>query len=60
MVALADDGGFNMTMGDLETAERSGMNFVFCVFNNAVSGLRESPAAPGARRRAMVRSVSHR
>ena len=30
MVALADDGGFNMTTGDLEAAQRSGANVVRC------------------------------
>jgi acetolactate synthase-1/2/3 large subunit len=38
VVALTGDGGFNMTMGELETAKRSGANFVLCVFNNAASG----------------------
>jgi len=51
VVALADDGGFNMTKGDLETAERSGTNFVLCVFDNAASGfvkaLQHSPNGSG-------------
>jgi len=38
VVALTGDGGFNMTMGDMETAKRIGANFVLCVFNNAASG----------------------
>ncbi len=38
VVALTGDGGFNMTMGELETAKRLGSNFVLCVFNNAASG----------------------
>lgn len=38
VVALTGDGGFNMTMGELETAKRVGANFVLCVFNNAASG----------------------
>ena len=38
VVALTGDGGFNMTMGELETAKRLGTNFVLCVFNNAASG----------------------
>lgn len=38
VVALTGDGGFNMTMGELETAKRLGANFVLCVFNNAASG----------------------
>jgi acetolactate synthase I/II/III large subunit len=38
VVALTGDGGFNMSMGELETARRLGANFVTCVFNNAASG----------------------
>lgn len=38
VVALTGDGGFNMTMGEMETAKRLGANFVLCVFNNAASG----------------------
>lgn len=38
VVALTGDGGFNMSMGELETAKRLGANFVTCVFNNAASG----------------------
>jgi acetolactate synthase-1/2/3 large subunit len=38
VVALTGDGGFNMSMGDLETARRVGANFVAIVFNNAASG----------------------
>jgi acetolactate synthase-1/2/3 large subunit len=38
VVALTGDGGFNMSMGDLETARRCGANFVVCVINNAASG----------------------
>jgi acetolactate synthase I/II/III large subunit len=38
VVALTGDGGFNMTMGELETARRIGANFVTVVFNNAASG----------------------
>jgi acetolactate synthase-1/2/3 large subunit len=38
VVALTGDGGFNMTMGEMETARRTGANFVLCVFNNAASG----------------------
>lgn len=38
VVALTGDGGFNMTMGEMETARRVGANFVLCVFNNAASG----------------------
>ena len=38
VVALTGDGGFNMSMGELETARRLSANFVVCVFNNAASG----------------------
>ena len=38
VVALTGDGGFNMSMGELETARRLGANFVTCIFNNAASG----------------------
>jgi acetolactate synthase-1/2/3 large subunit len=38
VVALTGDGGFNMSMGELETARRLGAAIVVCVFNNAASG----------------------
>jgi acetolactate synthase-1/2/3 large subunit len=38
VVALTGDGGFNMSMGDLETARRVGAPIVACIFNNAASG----------------------
>ncbi len=38
VVALTGDGGFNMALGELETARRAGAAFVICVFNNAASG----------------------
>jgi len=38
VVSLTGDGGFNMSMGDLETARRVGAPLVACVFNNAASG----------------------
>lgn len=38
VVALTGDGGFNMTLGEMETARRSGANLVVCVINNAASG----------------------
>ncbi|MCL4765758.1 MAG: thiamine pyrophosphate-binding protein [Hyphomicrobiaceae bacterium] len=38
VVSLTGDGGFNMSLGELETARRLGANFVVCVFNNAASG----------------------
>ena len=36
--SLTGDGGFNMTLGDLETARRMGLSFAIVVFNNAASG----------------------
>ena len=38
VVALTGDGGFNMSLGELETAKRSGANVVVIVVNNAASG----------------------
>lgn len=38
VVALTGDAGFNMTIGDLETAKRAGTNVVVVVVNNAASG----------------------
>jgi acetolactate synthase-1/2/3 large subunit len=38
VVGLTGDGGFNMTLGDLELARRVGTPVVLCVFNNAASG----------------------
>jgi acetolactate synthase I/II/III large subunit len=38
VVGLTGDGGFNMALGELETARRAGAAFVACVFNNAASG----------------------
>lgn len=38
VVALTGDGGFNMSLGEIETARRSGANLVVCVINNAASG----------------------
>lgn len=38
VVSLTGDGGFNMSIGELETARRVGANFVTIVFNNAASG----------------------
>jgi acetolactate synthase I/II/III large subunit len=38
VVALTGDGGFNMAVGDLETARREGLSFVLVVVNNAASG----------------------
>src|SRR5262249_28726110 len=38
VVALTGDGGFNMSLGELETAQRLGVSFAVVVFNNAASG----------------------
>ncbi len=38
VVSMTGDGGFNMSMGEMETARRLGANFVTCIFNNAASG----------------------
>jgi len=38
VVALTGDGGFNMTIGDLETAKRLGTPVTVIVVNNAASG----------------------
>jgi acetolactate synthase I/II/III large subunit len=38
VVGLTGDGGFNMTLGELENARRANTPFVLCVFNNAASG----------------------
>ena len=38
MVAITGDGGFNMTLGELETARRMGLDFTIIVVNNAASG----------------------
>lgn len=38
VVAITGDGGFNMTLGDLETARRTGANVTVIVVNNAASG----------------------
>ena len=38
VVSLTGDGGFNMSLGELETARRVGANFVTIIFNNAASG----------------------
>ncbi len=35
---MTGDGGFNMSLGELETARRLGANVVIVVFNNAASG----------------------
>ncbi len=38
VVALTGDGGFNMTLGELETARRLGLGLTVLVVNNAASG----------------------
>ena len=38
VVSLTGDGGFNMSLGDLETARRMGLSFAIVVFNNGASG----------------------
>ena len=38
VVSLTGDGGFNMTIGELETARRLGLAFTLIVVNNAASG----------------------
>lgn len=38
VVSLTGDGGFNMMMGELETARRLKLNFILIVVNNAASG----------------------
>ena len=38
VVSLTGDGGFNMSLGDLETARRMGLAFAIVVFNNGASG----------------------
>ncbi len=38
VVSLTGDGGFNMSLGEMETARRLDANFVAVVFNNAASG----------------------
>jgi acetolactate synthase-1/2/3 large subunit len=38
VVAITGDGGFNMTLGEIETARRVGANLTVVVVNNAASG----------------------
>jgi acetolactate synthase-1/2/3 large subunit len=38
VLAMTGDGGFNMSLGDLETARRMGLALAAIVFNNAASG----------------------
>jgi acetolactate synthase-1/2/3 large subunit len=38
VVALTGDGGFNMMIGELETARRAGLGLTIVVVNNAASG----------------------
>ncbi len=38
VVSITGDGGFNMMLGELETARRMGLSFTIIVINNAASG----------------------
>src|SRR5260370_20371825 len=38
VVAISGDGGFNMMLGELETARRAGCRLTVIVVNNAASG----------------------
>lgn len=38
VIAISGDGGFNMTLGELETARRAGCGLTVIVVNNAASG----------------------
>jgi acetolactate synthase-1/2/3 large subunit len=38
VVSVTGDGGFNMTLGELETARRAGLGLTIVVVNNAASG----------------------
>ena len=38
VVGITGDGGFNMMIGELETARRLGLGFTLAVVNNAASG----------------------
>lgn len=38
VMSLTGDGGFNMMLGELETARRMGLSFIVVVVNNAASG----------------------
>ncbi len=38
VIAISGDGGFNMTLGELETARRTGCGLTVIVVNNAASG----------------------
>ena len=38
VVGLTGDGGFNMVLGELETARRMGLGITMIVVNNAASG----------------------
>jgi acetolactate synthase-1/2/3 large subunit len=38
VVAISGDGGFNMMLGELETARRAGLGLTIVVINNAASG----------------------
>lgn len=38
IISITGDGGFNMSMGELETARRMGLAFTLIIVNNAASG----------------------
>ena len=38
IIGITGDGGFNMVMGELETAKRMGLVFIMIIVNNAASG----------------------
>ncbi|MCB1741668.1 MAG: thiamine pyrophosphate-binding protein, partial [Gammaproteobacteria bacterium] len=38
VVSITGDGGFNMSIGEMETARRMGLEFTIIVVNNAASG----------------------
>ena len=38
MIGLTGDAGFNMVLGELETARRLGLGFTLAIVNNAASG----------------------
>ena len=42
VVGLTGDAGFNMVLGELETARRLGLGFTLAIVNNAASRLRQS------------------
>ena len=49
VIGLTGDAGFNMMLGELETARRLGLGFTLAIVNNAASRLRQSPSAQSVR-----------